>query len=145
MLDFGDRLGQWRGKCVANAVLALCHGSMYGRIRARLLRQCSNRSGAGMGGTARESGNMDAVIEALKRERASVMALSADSLDLGQEGMSGKHWVLGERGTQSLGVLLWSGGHVYVLRGSAIPVGCTESFEPPPWCQVVAKGKQSRK
>ena len=34
---------------------------------------------------------------------------------------------------------------MYVLRGSAIPVGCAESFEPPPWCQVVAKGKQSRK
>ena len=34
---------------------------------------------------------------------------------------------------------------MYVLRGSAIPVGCAESFEPPPWFRVVAKGKQSRK
>ena len=67
-LDFGDKLGRWRRKCVANAVLALCRGSMYDRARASLLARCCNGAGAGFGGTAREAENMEAVIDVLKRE-----------------------------------------------------------------------------
>ena len=85
---------------------------------------------------------MEAVIDVLKREGVSVVVVSADSVVSGDEGPCGTYWVLGEQGSPRLGVLLWSGEHVYVLRGNAICAGCSESTEPAPWYQVVAKGKR---
>ena len=85
---------------------------------------------------------MEAVIDVLKREGVSVVVVSADSVVSGDEGPCGTYWVLGEQGSPRLGVLLWSGEHVYVLRGNAICAGCIESTEPAPWYQVVAKGKR---
>ena len=104
VLDFGDKLGRWRRKCVANAVLALCRGSMYDRARAILLARCCNGAGAGFGGTAREAENMEAVIDFLKREGVSVVVVSADSVVSGDEGLCGTYWVLGEQGAPRLGV-----------------------------------------
>ena len=141
-LDFGDKLGRWRRKCLANAVLALCRGSMYDRVRAFLLVRCCNGAGAGFGGTVREAENMHAVIDVLKREGVSVVVVSADSVVSGGEGLCGTFWELGEQGAPRLGVLLWAGQHVHVLRGNAITAALRESSERAPWYQVVAKGKR---
>ena len=89
---------------MANAVLALCRGSMYDRARASLLARCCNGAGAGFGGTAREAENMEAVIDFLKREGVSVVVVSADSVVSGDEGLCGTYWVLGEQGAPRLGV-----------------------------------------
>ena len=78
LVDCGSRLGPWRGKCLQAAVLSLCRGGTWGRMRAHLLRCCRNHDGAGLYGTERKAGNLRRVHEALETESVHVLVAGAE-------------------------------------------------------------------
>ena len=143
ILDFGGKLGLWKGKCLGNAILALCRGSMWERVRKVFARRCGNHVGAGYGGTVREAQNMDAVVEVLKRESVAVRVFSAEGLDAWRAGRYAGFWMLGLEHGECLGSLLWCKGHVYVLRGEVSSGGSGVCTDAVPWvCSVVRAPKR---
>ena len=77
--DAGSRMGCWRRKCLENAVLALCRGKAWERLRERFERWTGNGDGAGLGGSARAARNLEAVAEALRVEGLAVEVIGVRS------------------------------------------------------------------
>ena len=143
--DYGTRLGKWRGKCVANAILGLCRGSMWERMRVLFLRRCANHAGAGFGGTVRERGNMETVMCALQGEGAAVLVVSAHSRQEWEAGRWTGCWWLGAQAGSLLGVLLWCGTHVYVLEDEVSGARAHDlRSDAPPWEHVIVWGKKAK-
>ena len=144
VVDCGSKLGPWRGKCLVNAVLALCQGEMRERVRVRVLLACANHAGAGFGGTPQERNNMEAVLCVMHSERFWVEVVLADSVSSWERGECAGAWSLGATGAECAGTILWCSGHVYVVRGNAPTGGKLALRAPlPPWMHDdVARGKK---
>ena len=118
LVDFGSRMGTWRRKCLQNAVLALCRGRQWARVRGRLGRWTGNGEGAGFGGTARAARNLEAVAEALRVEGLAVEVIGVASKAAFVAGEVDGCWRMGAPQGTVLGEVVWSKGegHVYVVR-----------------------------
>ena len=135
ILDYGSKLGPWRGKCLAKAVLALCPGIVRERARARLLRACANHAGAGFGGDLQERNNMEAVLGVLESEHVCVAVVRAESVCEFKRGERAGVWSLGTMGAECIGTVLWCRGHVYVVRGS-VCLSCAAATQSAMPCKI---------
>ena len=68
LLDFGSRRGSRKNRCLENAVLGLCRGELWERLRSRLAWWVRYEASAGLTGTVREARNLERVERALCAE-----------------------------------------------------------------------------
>ncbi len=150
-VDFGQRLGAWRGKCLQNAVLGLARGSLWCRLRCRFSRGCCDHEGAGLCGNRAERRNLISVWKALEAEASSVLVVGCESLAAAQAGCIDSCCQFGSQGGVRLGILLWccKERHVYGLGvGAALP-GLSQFRsslfdKSAPWLRSVSKGRPGR-
>ena len=117
---------------------------MWERVRTFLSRRCQNHAGSGYGGTVRESQNMDAVVDVLKREGVAVRVFSAEGVDAWQAGRFDGFWMLGQECGHCLGSLLWCKDHVYVLCDEMSSEEEMVSTGVMPWVSSVVRGKKGK-
>ena len=164
VVDCGDRLGKWSGKCLQASLLSLvlCNGEDSGdesdvatsllRLRGKLLMACSNPDGAGLGGTLREARNLSGVHRVLVSERCALCVVAADTCDDFYAGRGLSRWYLGASDLPCIGAVLWPTGapHVCALLGDGVAESLAR-IQPggdnavAPWVHTVAAGKQSRR
>ena len=151
VVDAGPTLGLHRGKCLWNAVLALCSPRLRARLRSTLLRSCRDSCGCGMSGRGASSStswNFRRIQWALIREGVCVAVEQISCVASWWPSSSRCVSVLGAPSGLLLGRLVWclEEGHVYVVRspvGEAMFVGEVSSCGP--WqMSVVCGPKRSR-
>ena len=146
LLDFGSRMGTRGGKCLQNAVLGLCRGSLWEDLRCELRACCDNKFGAGCS-RKQDWRNLVSVRSALSVRRLSVVVVSSSSKVAACEGAVDVAWELGCLGGQRLGVLLWceEEGHVFVMSEAPSLELIVKDFRDAgaPWFRSVVCGKKA--
>ena len=94
VLDSGERLGKWKGKCLQRALVKLCRGDLRARMAERLKSECANDFGSGCLSRPAKR-NLMCSRKALLAENLSVVVLSSPALADASQGVIDGAWDLG--------------------------------------------------
>ena len=102
------RIGQFDNKCLQEAIVNLCTGGFRLRAFAFFCARCANSERSGLGGTAVEASNFDAVLEFLMVSSCCVRIVDQ---------LQARHWLLGSCVGSIIGSICWDAevGHAQAM------------------------------
>ena len=136
--DFGYTASAFDNKCLQEAVVRLCKGSLRPRAHSFFRVRCANSARSGLGGSALEAFNFFAVVEFLAMTSSCVIVVDR---------AKSSQWILGGSAACVLGSILWDDvvGHAEACCTHVSSRSCSLSCAPWLMSTVGVGKKKSRR